>query len=106
MSSFNDTSDWRIKDGTTLVYDREYKGNKDQGSSEKKPNRLNLQIERLSVLNTTSWELERYREPEEEAGFSTREFITCMGVLDAFYQGAILVAVILILSQVFDWFGV
>ncbi len=82
MSDFKDTSDWKIKDGTTLVYPHEYKGKKNEGESEKKPNRLNLQFERLSVLNTTSWEIEQYREPKQAAGFSTREFITGLGVLD------------------------
>lgn len=82
MSDFKDTSNWKIKDGTTLVYPREYKGKKDEGEAEKKPNRLNLQLERLSVMNQTSWELERDREPEQEAGFDTYENISALGILD------------------------
>ncbi len=82
MSDFKDTSDWKIKDGTTLIYPREYKGKKDEVESEKKPNRLNMQVERLSVLNTMSWEIERHREPEQEAGFLTYESITGLGELD------------------------
>lgn len=82
MSDFKNTSNWRVKDGTTLVYPREYKGEKSEGEAEKKPNRLNLQLERLSVLNTTSWEIERYREPEEAAGFDTRVIISGLGTLD------------------------
>lgn len=82
MSDFKDTSNWRIKDGTTLAYAYEYKGKRHAGEAEKKPNRLNLQLERLSVLNQTSWELERYREPEQEAGSYTHEYITALGILD------------------------
>lgn len=82
MSDFKDTSNWKIKDGTTLVYPREYEGKREDGESEKKPNSLILQVERLSVLNTTCWEIERYREPEQEAGFETREFISALGTLD------------------------
>ena len=82
MSDFRNTSDWKIKDGTTLAYAHEYKGKRHEGEAEKKPNRLNLQLERLSVMNQTSWELERYREPEQEAGFYTHEYITALGILD------------------------
>ncbi|MEC3860202.1 hypothetical protein VK792_02800 [Mesobacterium sp. TK19101] len=78
MSDFRNTSDWKIKDSTTLVYPREYKGEKREGESEKRPNSLSLQIERLSVLNETSWELERHREPKQEAGFNTREYISAL----------------------------
>ncbi len=82
MSDFKNTSNWKIKDGTTLVYPRDYKGEKSEGEAEKKPNRLNLQLERLSILNTTSWEIERYKGPEEAAGFDTRESISGLGTLD------------------------
>jgi hypothetical protein len=82
MSNFKNTSDWKIKDGTTLAYSYEYNGKRHEGAAEKKPNIINMQLERLSVLNTTSWEIERYRKPEQEAGFDTREHIAGFGTLD------------------------
>lgn len=82
MSDFRNTSDWKIKDGTTLAYAYDHNGKRHEGEAEKKPNRLNLQLERLSVMNQTSWELERDREPKRAAGFYTREHITALGILD------------------------
>ena len=82
MSSFDDTSGWKKKDGTTLVYSYEVDGKQHEGSSEKKPNSISVKLERLSVLEETSWRLKDEKEPESETGYSTREFISALGLLD------------------------
>jgi hypothetical protein len=82
MSSFKDTSIWKKKDASTLVYSYEVDGKQHDGSSEKEPNSLLVQLERMSALDETSWRLKDDKEPESETGYSTREFITATGVLD------------------------
>lgn len=89
MSSFKDTSNWKKKDGTTLVYSYEVDGKQHDGTSEKEPQLLLVQLERLSVLNETSWQLKDDKEPESETRYSTREFITALGDLYDFWFHAI-----------------
>jgi hypothetical protein len=55
MSSFKDTSIWKKKDASTLVYSYEVDGKQHDGSSEKEPNSLLVQLERMSALDETSW---------------------------------------------------
>lgn len=82
MSSFSDTSNWRKKDSTTLAYSYESKGQSHEGTSEMEPQSVDMQLERISLLNATSWRVKYKREPDSEAGFFTREYITALGVLD------------------------
>ena len=82
MSSFKDTSSWKKKDASTLVYSYEVDGKQHDGSSEKEPNSLLVQLERLSVFDETSWLLKDDKEPESETGYSSREFISALGVFD------------------------
>lgn len=82
MSSFTDTSNWKRKDGTTLVYSYELKGEKHEGSSEMEPQTVSMQLERLSVLNETSWRVKDKEDPDSEASFITREYISALGNLD------------------------
>jgi hypothetical protein len=82
MSSFTDTSDWKRKDGTTLVYSYEFDGKQHDGSSEMEPQNVGMQLERLSVLNETSWRVKDKKDPDSEAGFFTRDYITALGILD------------------------
>lgn len=89
MSSFKDTSNWKIKDRTTLVYPIEYKGGEDEGEVNKKPNTLTLQIQRLSVVSQTAWTFGRYEAPEQERGFYTYEYISALGILDNCWLHAI-----------------
>ena len=89
MSSFEDTSNWKRKDGTTLTYSFEHNGKQHDGLSEKEPKILSAQLERLSVLNETSWQLKYDKEPESETGFLMREQISGLGILDDCHVHAI-----------------
>lgn len=82
MSDFKNTSDWKIKDGTTLVYPIVYEGKQSESSSEMEPQTVDMQLERLSVLNETSWRVKVEKDPDSEAGFFSREYISAAGVLD------------------------
>jgi hypothetical protein len=61
MSSFTDTSNWKRKDDTTLVYSYELKGEKHEGLSEMEPQALAMQLKRLSILNETSWQVKDHK---------------------------------------------
>ncbi|WP_170402862.1 hypothetical protein [Ruegeria arenilitoris] len=89
MSDFKDTSHWTQKDGTTLAYTYEIDGEKHERTSEKVPNSLLVQLDRLSVLNETSWQTKDEKEPEGEADYSTQQFITAHGKLDNCFIHAI-----------------
>ncbi|MEK0163659.1 hypothetical protein VWX35_06825 [Phaeobacter sp. A36a-5a] len=82
MSDFKDTSSWEKKDGTTLVYTYELDGKQHEGSAEKRPNSIHVQLDRISVLNETSWQLKDAKEPESKTGYSTREYISAVGAMD------------------------
>ena len=82
MSDFKDTSSWAKKDGTTLAYTYEVEGKPHEGTAEKRPNSIHVQLDRISVLNETSWQLKDEKEPESETGFSTREYISAFGAID------------------------
>lgn len=82
MSSFEDTSNWTKKSGTILGYTYELKGKLHEGTAEKRPNSILIQLDRISVLNQTSWQLKDEKVPESETGYSTREFISAVGVMD------------------------
>jgi hypothetical protein len=82
MSSFTDTSKWKRKNSTTLTYSYIHKGETHEGSSEMEPQTVSMQLERLSVLKETSWRLKDKKDPDSEAGFFTREFISALGILD------------------------
>ena len=82
MSSFKDTSDWKRKDGTTLVYYYDREGCRREGLSEMEPQSVDMQLQRLSVLSETSWRVRDKEDLDSEPGFVTREFISVLGVLD------------------------
>jgi hypothetical protein len=82
VTTFDDTSNWEKKDGTTLVYSYTHKGKQHEGSSEKEPNSLLMQLERLSVLGETSWRFENEKEPDSKTSYFTREYISALGVLN------------------------
>lgn len=82
MSSFSDTSNWKRKNGTTLVYSYVHNGETHEGSSEMEPQTVDMQLGRLSVLNETSWRLKDKKEPDNEPGFFTSEYISALGILD------------------------
>lgn len=82
MSSFTDTANWKRKDSTTLAYSYDHEGEHREGSSEMEPQTVDVQLERLSVLNETSWRVKDEKEPESEAGFFNHEYISALGRLD------------------------
>ncbi|WP_299596610.1 hypothetical protein [uncultured Tateyamaria sp.] len=82
MSDFKDTTSWEKKDGTTLAYTYELDGKQHEGTAEKRPNSIHVQLDRISVLNETSWQLKDEKEPESETGYSTREYISALGSMD------------------------
>lgn len=82
MNSFADTSKWEKKNATTLVYSYEHEGKKTEGSSEKEPQSVDMQLQRLSVLRETLWHLKNDEKPDSEPGFITREYISGLGLLD------------------------
>lgn len=82
MSSFQNTSGWTRKDGTTLVYTYDHNGERREGLSEMEPQSVNMQLQRLSVLSETSWRVRDKEDPDSEPGFVTRELISALGMLD------------------------
>lgn len=80
MSSFEDTSNWKKKDGTTLVYSKHVDGREVEGTCEKEPNSLFLRLERLSVAKETSWKPEDG--PSSEFNFATREYLEALGYFE------------------------
>jgi len=73
MSGFSDTSNWKRTNGTTLVYSFDHKGERHEDSSKMEPQSVDIQLERLSILNETSWIVKDKKDPDSEAGFFTRE---------------------------------
>ncbi|MDG3039856.1 hypothetical protein [Roseicyclus marinus] len=82
MSNFTDTANWKRKDATTLVYSYDRKGERHEGSCEMEPQTVAMQLQRLSVLNEISWRIKDEKDPEREADFFSREYITALGILD------------------------
>lgn len=79
---FEDTSKWTKKDSNTLVYAYKHEGEVHEGSSERNPKTINLQLERLTVHNEVSWQMKDEKEPSSETGFSDREYISGIGTTD------------------------
>lgn len=82
MSSFKDTSNWTEKNETSLDYMYEVDGKQYEGTAEKRPNSILVQLDRFSVLSETSWQIKDEKEPEKEAGYFTREYISASGVME------------------------
>ncbi len=82
MTHFKDTSNWTKKDGTTLVYSYEYEGERREAKIEKEPHTLTVQIEKLSVVDRTTWELADKKLPDSTTGYKPTEYIRISGQLD------------------------
>lgn len=82
MTRFKDTSKWTKKDGNTLVYSYKHDGKVREGSSERNPKTIYLQLERLTVHNETSWQMKDEKEPDSETGFSDSEYISAIGTTE------------------------
>lgn len=89
MTSFTDTSNWKRENETTLVYYYDYEGDRRDGLCEMEPQTVNMQLERLSLLDETSWRVKDIEDRASKPGFFTHEFITGRGILDNCYIHAI-----------------
>lgn len=82
LSRFIDTSNWQQKDGTTLAYSDKPMGETSESILRKRPNSIQVQVNRMSVLNETSWQVKGEIRPDSKAGYSTREYIRAVGLMD------------------------
>ena len=83
MSGFSDTSKWKRKNGTTLVYSDDVGGVIKERSSEMAPQTVEMQLERLSFQSITSWHVKDTSAfHTHKGGFFTNEFIIALGILD------------------------
>lgn len=82
LSRFIDTSNWQQKDGTTLAYSDKSVGTTGERTVRKRPNSIQVQVNRMSVLNETSWQVKGEIRPDSKAGYSTREYIRAVGLMD------------------------
>lgn len=76
----NDTSNWKKKDGSTLIYGLDSEGKSQE--VEKEPHPLTVQIEKLSVVDRTSWDFADKKLPDSSTGYHSAEYISASGQLD------------------------
>lgn len=82
MSSFENTSEWKRKDSTTLVYSYDHNGERRERSSEMEPQNVDMQLQRLSILTEASWRVKDKNNLDGEPGFFTNDFVSALGILD------------------------
>lgn len=82
MTDFKDTSSWKKKDGSTLVYSYEHEGQHREGEIEKEPHTLAVQIEKLSVVDRMAWEFADKKLADSTTGYHAAEHIRASGQLD------------------------
>lgn len=82
MTDFKDTSKWEKKNNSSIIYRYDYQGKPHEGTLEKDPHTVRVNVERLSVMDTTAWALADKKVPDSETGFRSYEYIRATGRLD------------------------
>ncbi|MDW4551664.1 hypothetical protein R5H32_20215 [Defluviimonas sp. D31] len=78
---FSDTSSWKEKNATTLIYAYDFEGKRREGELEKQPHTLGVSLESLSIVETTSWVFKNDDEPSSKTGYALAEHIWGSGRL-------------------------
>ena len=82
MTDFKNTSTWEKKNASTILYRYEHEGKKSEGELEKRPSILHVKIDRLSVMDETTWTFAENKQPDSTTGFRSRDYIKVEGRLD------------------------
>lgn len=72
MSDFANTSNWEKLTNSSIRYRNEHHG---EGELEKLPRSVGVQVNRISVMNTTAWTVADKEGSDSTTGFTSREFI-------------------------------
>ncbi|MCW3783910.1 hypothetical protein [Defluviimonas salinarum] len=78
---FSDTSNWKEKNATTLIYAYDFEGKHREGEIEKEPHTLHVSLESLSLVETTSWVFKDDNEPDSKTGYVLTEHFRGYGLL-------------------------
>jgi hypothetical protein len=82
VSDFKDTSNWKKKNESTILYQYKYEGKQNEAELEKEPHGLLVEVEKLSLMDMTAWAVADKKVPERTAGFKSAEYIKVEGRLD------------------------
>lgn len=83
MRMFDDAVDWKKTGDRTLTFNYPHKGKRQEQSLVKCPEMLWMQLERISLLNETSWPLNfaEGNNSQSQTGYSTRQYISAFACL-------------------------
>ena len=79
--NFKNTSNWEKKNKSTILYRYEYQGERKESDLVMEPTHLWVNIERLSVVDRTTWEFSSDKRQESITGFLPSEHIRVIGKL-------------------------
>ena len=82
MTDFKNTSKWEKKDANTILYRYDYQGKQTEGKLEREPHILHVQLDRLSVMDTTAWTFADKKHPDSPTSFHPRDYIKVEGKRD------------------------